>query len=344
MNRMRERIFKPGPLSWQTWMTQWTELLEAGIATVEALALSIEIGGPKGTPPLIQKTVVLSLEKIHQGNSLSQAFEQSNPQLPQEIRMALICAEVSGALADDLRNHLERWRSMSAAQKEFKKSMAYPMFVLFCSVLCWWFLEVHAQATPTAQDPAQAGFSWSDCLLALGLPVLFLLGLQRFARKNRTPGTMHTWGWLPGQALEVSNFFFLIASELDAGVDLVHSLRKRSMTRRKTVFYKGHTHTHLTLLGAQIQRGVQQGKRLSESIAQTHAPLFLLRHAQLAEQTGELSRCFHLAAKVYELEAKRRLERMKSILGPLTLGLAALTLITAYQSTMAPLYDSLGNF
>ena len=92
---------------------------------------------------------------------------------------------------------------------------------------------------------------------------------------------------------------------------------------------------------AQIQLNLKQGMSLSQAMQAAQAPSFLIRQSQLAEQTGNLAYCFFLAAKVYEMQAIEAQRKLQSVLPPIALAVAALTLAMAYQFTLAPLYNNL---
>ena len=341
---------------WQEWLKQWVELLEAGLPVIDALQLSLEIGGPRGPSAKFRQAAQQVCDALQTGKPLLAAFSAAKRTWPQELQLALAGAESSGDLAHALRTHLQRWQLVHAAQSELRKSLIYPFFVLLLSLGCWWFLNTSSlndfvsSKTPLPSTAFNTKLGTADYVLGSAMVLLMLLTPVALRKhRNQKPGSrthdlaIHNT-WLPSQAWHVSNYFFVLASELDAGVDLVYCLRVRPAKQLSKQWFAGHTQRKLNAFSAKIQRSVQQGMRFSQAMAYANAPVFLCRQAQVAEQTGNLAQCFHLAAKVFEMQAHHKLNTFKAVIGPLVLMLAAATLAGAYQSNIAPLYNNLGQF
>jgi len=329
------------PACWQNWMGQWAELLQSGMPVLDALELSSELQGHCRQGRLLQSKLQRSLKFLQSGQSLQTAFRAAFGLLPQALEVALLCAQASGDLAQALQAQLQRWKTSSAAHQMLGKSLMYPALVLLLAIACWIFLHQvsspHIQAgknkVTQSTDPAEI------LMLAGGLLLLLSVALKLLGRHRSNVVYL-----LPHTAWQASDFYHVIACELHAGLDLMHCLRHRTMqVSRWLPWIKAsrRTITNLNSLSARIQSQLKEGQPLSQAMSQANAPVFLIRQSKLAEQTGNLSQCFFLAAKYYEMQANHAQQRLQSTLPPMALALAAATLAMAYQYTLAPLYSNL---
>lgn len=322
-------------------MAQWSELLQSGVPVLDALELSMELQGSCRKSKLLRINLQRSLHFLHAGQNLQTAFRAAFGALPQALEVALLCAQASGDLAQALHMQLQRWRTTNSAHQVLVKSLIYPAVVLLLAIACWIFL--YQISSPHIQ-PEKVGMnqfaSSAEILLICGGLLLLLAGSARLVNRNQTEH-MH---WLPQNAWQASDFYHVIACELQAGFDLMHCLRHRAIPVHRWLAWgatKNSTLDSLNSINAQIQRYLKEGLPLSQAMTRANAPAFLIRQSQLAEQTGNLSHCFALAAKVYEMKASNAQQRLQSTLPPLALVLAAATLAMAYQHTLAPLYANL---
>lgn len=335
------------PATWQTWLAQWAELLQAGMPALDALALSCELQTNALQGKMMRAGLRRTFQFLHEGQNLQTAFRASFGSIPLHLEISLLCAQASGDLGAALQVQLDRWKTTSDAQLALGKSLIYPLLVLVLAVACWILLH-HVSAPHLAQTNANAegAFKWSDGLLVVGaliLPVAWFGKIQQ--SRTQQAGRV----WLPKNAWITSDFYHVIACELHAGLDLLHSLRHRTMPIEKWAFginllglnSSDKTLRELNQLMLRIQQRVKQGSTLSQAMQEAQAPDFLVRQSQLAEQTGNLAYCFFLAAKVYEMQARETQQRLQSTLPAVALAVAALTLAMAYQFTLAPLYNNL---
>lgn len=339
INILRARIT---PVTWQTWMGQWAELIQSGMPVLDALALSTELQGNNRQARVLQARLVRTAEFLQQGQSLQTAFRAACGTLPLPLEVALLCAQANGDLGGAVHEQLQRWKTTCEASRALGRSLIYPGVVLLLAIACWVFL--HQVSSPHwAQTPAQqnAMFKLSDVLLLAGGGLLLAAGLGRVMKKQTQANEQH---WMPHKAWLASNFYHVIACELQAGLDLMHCLRFRVMPASSwlnPLTQEAKTTLALNQMMALVQRNLKQGMNLAQAMQHARAPGFLIRQSQLAEQTGNLAYCFFLASKVYEIQARDAQQKLQSVLPPLALGIAALTLAMAYQFTLAPLYNNL---
>lgn len=325
--------------SWQAWMSQWTELLQSGMSVLDALILSSELQCTSRQGKLLHEKLQRTAVFIQAGQNLQTAFRASCGPLPLPLEVALLCAQANGDLSTALQEQLQRWHTTSAATQTLARSLIYPGVVLAMAICCWVFLH-HVSSPHIGHTQSTVGVA--ELLLAGGTTGLFLSLFLRLSRKQETG--LQTRFLLPNKAWLASNFYHVIACELNAGIDLIHCLRYRAMPLGRLPSRLNPNHgmaQTLNLLGAHIQKNLKQGMSLAQAMQQAHAPQFLIQQSRLAEQTGNLAHCFFLASKVYEMHARTAQQRLQSILPPLALSMSALTLAMAYQFTLAPLYGNL---
>lgn len=339
INFFRARI---SPAVWQTWMGQWAELIQSGMPVLDALALSTELQGGNRQARLLQTRLVRTADFLQQGQSLQTAFRAACGTLPIPLEVALLCAQANGDLGGAIDEQLQRWKATCEASQALARSLIYPGVVLLLAIACWIFLhQVSSPHIASAAPSQNALFTLSDALLLAGGGLLLAAGLSWVLKTQSRTTEQH---WMPHKAWLASNFFHVIACELQAGLDLMYCLRFRAMSTNSwlnRLTQESSTTLGLNQMMAVVQRNLKQGMNLAQAMQQAKAPGFLIRQSQLAEQTGNLAYCFFLASKVYEIQARDAQRKLQGVLPPLALGIAALTLAMAYQFTLAPLYNNL---
>jgi type II secretory pathway component PulF len=331
------------PESWQNWMGQWSELILSGMPVLDALALGIELQGNSRQGLLLRTGLQKACDFLHQGQNLQTAFRASFGPLPVPLETAMLCAQANGDLGNALHDQLLRWKATSLASHALIKSLIYPTVVMLMAIGCWIFLyQVSNPHLSMSQTPQTNKSDLANWLLGIGgITLLIALWARFFHQKSSRPRMR--W-YLPNQLWLISNFYHLIACELQAGLDLMHCLRYRNLSHEKSLLITNlNTNTVLNLnqMTALIQQQLKKGLAFSDALQYAKAPDFLIRQSKLAEQTGNLARCFFLASKVYEMQARGIQEKLQNVLPPIALALAALTLVLAYQFTLAPLYNNL---
>ncbi len=328
--------------TWRIWLGQWAELLQSGMPALDALSLSSELQSTRQQGKLLCFGLSRVARFVQEGQNLQTAFRASFGKVPMHLEIALVCAQANGDLGMALQTQLDRWKTTSAAQQTLGKSLVYPMLVLILACACWVLLHhISAPHLAPKTNTSASTMDWSDALILIGL---LLLPIAAYFKYKQTKSNTETRPLLPDNIWLTSNFYHVIACELDAGLDLMHCLRHRTLPT--ATWWAGSRFSAKTLVTLNnlmqgIQHQLKLGVPLSQSMQVAGAPAFLVRQSQLAEQTGNLAYCFFLAAKVYEIQALETQPRLQSTLPSIALTIAALTLALAYQFTLAPLYGNL---
>ncbi|GLR27378.1 type II secretion system F family protein [Limnobacter litoralis] len=337
----------PTPVGvWIQWFDQWIALLNAGLPLVDSLELSITMQSGLHSRGAMVNALRSSVVDLQAGVNLCSAFADHGRRVPPEICIALMCAQNTGDFAGQLRAHCDRWQRWLAARKALLNSLSYPLFVCLCALLCSWFLHnqpLLASATPESQ-PTDL-YSASSVLSGVGLLSLLCLMPLWFNKRHAIHSkSLPLFGhWLPIKALASAQYFFLIACELEAGVDLIHSLRTRPLQHKVQLLGSSRQWQSLNRLATRLVRSIQRGQGLHQSCLNAGAPDLLSQQINVAQHTGQLAQAFHLTAKVCEAQALIQLKKLQAVAGPVLLALAGLTLALAYQHSIAPLYSQLGH-
>lgn len=333
------------PQTWQNWMGQWSELLESGLPVLDSLELSGELQNNNRQGRQLVDRLQQTRQFLQSGQNLQTAFRASFGALPTSLEVAFMCGQASGDLGAALNMQLQRWRATREANIALAKSLIYPGVVLVLALACWVFLH-HVSSphlTATIASGEVGKFNWSEGLLLTGVAGMIIALVLRMHQRTTRSGMQFV---IPQKPRLASDFYHMIACELQSGLDLMHCLRHRNLPqiaglKLGSLNPQANMLNELNQLVNSVQRHLSRGMGLGQAMRQAQAPQFLIRQCQLAEQTGNLAHCFFLAAKVYEMRAKAAQERLQNILPPLALALSAMTLALAYQFTLAPLYSNL---
>lgn len=334
-----EQRIKAG--TWQNWMCQWAELIQSGMPVLDALALSTELQQANRQSRELKARLNRTMQFLQQGQSLQTAFRAACGALPLPLEVALLCAQANGDLGTALQEQLQRWKTTSEASNALARSLIYPGVVLILAIACWIFLDQVTSPHNAVNKPTKSSSYLPAILMLSGVALLVVAAI---GRANKAKSGSNEQYWSPEKAWLASNFYHVIACELQAGIDLMHCLRYRVMPSQSLlgmITQNSRTSLGLNQFVANIQTNLKRGMNLSQAMQNAQAPGFLIRQSQLAEQTGNLAYCFFLAAKVYEMQAIEAQRKLQSIVPPAALAIAALTLAMAYQFTLAPLYNNL---
>ncbi|HEY1057382.1 MAG TPA: type II secretion system F family protein [Limnobacter sp.] len=318
--------------AWIDWMRQWAELCQTGLSALEALELSVELMAQDGKHTPLPRLLRPSLDALQQGMAPEQAFSNRLNTFPEPLQLAIRCAQVQGDWGQALARQSQEWQLAYQFRQGLLQTLSYPALVLASALGLWVLLAntVGFTAAPVQLDLPTA-------LLVAGLLVALLgLGFRQQNQQHATAGfSRHLGRWRIRPALQVQQHFFTMACELEAGIDLLRvlnrPLRVRSAMEKALAEFNHH-----------LLRSLQRGNSLSNALKQAQAPQFLIRQGSIAEHSGNLHQCFGLCARIHQVMAQQRRQRVMAWLSPLALGLAAMIILLAYQTTLAPLYQQLG--
>jgi general secretion pathway protein F len=296
---------------------QLSTLLSAGVPLLEALkSLSDEQKGSW------KATLVSIKERIAGGSSLSKALEEY-PQIFPEFYVNMVAAgEASGNLDNILTRIANFLESQESLKSKVRTSMIYPVFMICISfiVLSFLFAFVMPKITKIYKDTQSAlpfitvVLIWVSDLfqrywwLLIGLLLGGLFFLRKLREKKRVfldrillriPGDVF-------QSLYFGRFTRTLGFLLEGGLPVLQSLELSAKSIGNKV---------LEMNVLESGRRVSEGARLSASL--DGFPPVLLQLISTGEKSGQLVNVLQNAARSYEEEFSRRINKALSLLEPM---------------------------
>ncbi len=241
-------------------------------------------------------------QQIANGEALPEAFHKAKPALSQMERATLAGLARSGHLEAGLQELSAYFGAMHRARAAIQQRLAYPLFLLHFGVLA-----LHAPLVVTAslgEYLKQTGLAFLVFYTAVAALWLAVVGLRDAGAC--VPPIDDLLRHLPfvGQvrrAFAVSRFCATYNMQLDAGINVVESLRAAGDSSRSALI-RGMVSRALP----EVRRGAQVGPLLA--LSPSALPRELVSAILVAEETGQLDRTLHEAAEEFQREAFRRLE------------------------------------
>jgi general secretion pathway protein F len=296
---------------------QLSTLLSSGVPLLEALrSLADEQKGSW------KATLVAIKERIAGGSSLSKALEEY-PQIFPEFYVNMVAAgEASGNLDNILTRIADFLESQESLKSKVRTSMIYPVFMICISfiVLSFLFAFVMPKITKIYKDTQSAlpfitvVLIWVSDLfqrfwwLLTGLLLAGLFFLRKLREKKRV-ALDRILLRIPGnvlQSLYFGRFTRTLGFLLEGGLPVLQSLELSAKSIGNKV---------LEMNVLESGRRVSEGARLSASL--DGFPPVLLQLISTGEKSGQLVNVLQNAARSYEEEFSRRINKALSLLEPM---------------------------
>lgn len=249
----------------------------------------------------------------------------------------------SGNLSQCLKLLLDETKLQAQHQKEIKKALTYPCFVLFCTFACFWFLldlvvpqfvDLFAQNQVSLPIFTQILIIAQETIAQYGVWIVILVGIGTafLGFEIQTKGLFYPYILslalhLPflGKILYTSSLYrylFTLSILTQAGINLhtSTSLAKESI---------GPSWIQSKL--DQIQTALINGKTLAIGMQESHLfdPL-TLNLIEIAQESGKLEEILKVCATNYQTQSQNRIEALIALLEPtLTLLLGGFVLFLA---------------
>ncbi len=329
----KKRIFRGTDESFLPNLTrQLSILLSSGVPLMEAFqSLAAEHKG------FYRELLIAVKEKVSGGARLSKALEDFGSIFPEFYINMVHSGEQSGTLDKVLMQLADFLESQNSVRAKVRSAMIYPLLMMSVSiiVLSFLFTFVIPKIVKIFNDTKASlpfitlvlifvsnmfiRYWWVLAGLAIGAGLL----IKRFlaARRLLVDGLILR---LPGnviQSLYYSRFARTLGFLLEGGLPMLKalSLSARSMGNRRL---------EATVLNA--ERRVAEGQNLSSTL-EGFPPVFL-QLISTGEKSGRLPETLNRAARSYEEEFNRKVNRMVSLFEPamiLVMGLVVLFIVLA---------------
>jgi type IV pilus assembly protein PilC len=300
---------------------QLAALFEAGVP--------LEVGlGPPDQPAAqaLERINATVVRRISRGETLAEALEGDDQDVPAEYRSFVQLGLRTGDLSAALDGSNRLAESADDSRYTWESSFVYPLIVCCLAFLglvgfCLFLVPTLADQYESLREAPGPGLR---VLLALGdalpywgtifpIALLLFLGWRWRARSRRRTGGLRsgiTFGWLPGVARAAfqqrsANFAASLAALLDAGTPLDEGLR---------IAADGCGDANLRSGANQLAVAVNDGRMPGDdSQAAKRFPPFLRWALCHAEATTGRAHALHIAARMYQESAARRVERLRAL-------------------------------
>jgi type IV pilus assembly protein PilC len=312
------------------------DLLEGGLQ----LAAAVHTIQNATTSRAVRQACAEITAHLEHGLSLGAAFEHLR--FPAAAAAAVRAGEESAQLVDVLRSLVARFRRQAEARSEVLRAMAYPAFVLtvLSGVVALFLLYVLPRVEPLLgeQKPLATqlliglarvvGTGWPG-LLAVGVAGAWLL-----RRLYRTPYRfrMPVFGGL-FRAMALERSFGHLGMLVRSGVDL---------TRAITVTADSLADPVVASRWHEVLKRLRRGATLAAALAAD--PILGGRTSPLiavGEEAGILDRQLEKIDKLMRTTVERQLRFLVSLVGPVTLGLAAGFILMVFFGLFLPIYSNM---
>lgn len=317
---------------------QLSEMLKAGVTVEQALALIARDSSRKKTAALATRLVT----KVRAGDSLSQAMAVEQA-IPDFFRGLIRGSERGGKLAEGLAYLAEYLMQSEETRGKVIATLTYPAIVVATAIFAFFFVLVVVipELAPLfAGEEHKLPFltrivlwlselvtdrSWVLALVMIGGPATFWVGVRRvksFAdRVTRFVARIPIVDMLV--RLDVAKTFRVLGALLASGVEVSEavSLARESATSRR--LKQGLLAASRQLREGSVFTGAMQAIDV--------VPESLISLISVGERTGDLGTATIRAAHLLELETRRRVDQLISLLSPvavLLLGLMIAFLIS----------------
>jgi type IV pilus assembly protein PilC len=288
-------------------------------------------------------------EQIRGGAALSQAFAAQGSIFPRIYTASILAGERSGALDDVLNRYVIYMRRNVALRRKIRGALAYPIFLLFASLLMVIFLTVYVvprmselfagfgNELPTVTQIV-VGLSrwlstnviWFGPVVIGGAVLLFLwsrtaagrLQLDALALKVPLVGNLIV-------QLSVAQATRSLATLLAGGITIVESweIAAESITNRE-----------LRRRSSAILPMILEGRSFTESLeSASWVPALAIDMIGIGERSGSLREMLDEVALFYDAESEVRLEQLTTTLEPAILIVMGGIVVTILLSIYLPI-------
>jgi general secretion pathway protein F len=300
-------------------------ILKAGLTLDAAMSLLIETAESPKLKVMLEK-VTLS---IHNGVSLSDAFEQHSSAFDRFYLNTLRAGETAGTLdlvLSRLATHLEHSRGI---KKKIQAALIYPAVLVSVAILTLLILLVYVvpqfqalfadmgQELPFATQVVIAvadgikQYGWIAVILIVGF-ILLIKSRLADSQKRRSIDQFVLRMPLVSKMvirLEVARFSRTLATLLGNGVPVLAALNVVGASLNNTVIRE---------LVEGVKDSVQQGRGVAAALLkQPLFPPMAIQLIRVGEETGELTPMLEQVADIYDEELSDSIQRFLMLLEPL---------------------------
>jgi type IV pilus assembly protein PilC len=281
----------------QLFYDQLGQLLRAGLAIGPALSkLAVTARGS------VRGLIRSAQRELDAGEPIGDAFRKARPALSELEQATLAGHARSGQLVAGLAQLSAYFGALHSARAAVWRRMAYPMFLLTFGVLTLRAPLLFTDGVPAylrATGLVFAVFAGAVVVMSVLVPMVrdagtFMPLVDDLLRHLPFLGKTR-------RAFAISRFCATYNMQLEAGVNVMESLREASRASRS-----GLIHAAVKRALPEVRRGEQAGEQLARTSGAF--PKEMLGAVIVAEQTGRLDQTLTRLAEEYQAEGFRRVD------------------------------------
>jgi len=323
-------------------------LLKAGMRLSIALQTLARQTKEKHFAAIIEQMI----RDIEDSASLSEAMARHPRVFPIVYTAIVNAAEQSGSLVESLQILSTQLKSQAGVQNRIKSAMAYPVFLIFVSLIVIAvlitfvvpkFLDLFAGANQKLPLPTQilvgmtdflTTFWWMLPIAGIGLSATAVLLLKQQVIRFFVDNLLLE---LPGigslnKKLLLARFSRTLGSLLHGGVRILDALDITRQTTTNQAFAK----TVFTV-NDQMAKGTSLAKALA---AQPHATDLVTSMIAVGEDSGMLPEMLLEIAEMYEQQAESSIQSMTNLLGPILIVFIGLFVGFVVMAILLPVFET----
>lgn len=323
---------------------QIAAFLRAGLPILDA----VHAIGQEAENSSVRKMMNDVEDRLRGGERFSDCLENYPRVFPSFYRGIVRSAELTGELDEVLaRLALYLERDLEARRK-IKSALMYPMVIAVMSVLTVLVLAIYVLpkfkdffASLDAKLPLPTrmllwvtdflGNWWWALIASMGVLVLLVLLIWKTKKGRYGIDKLLLATPVLGETIQyalVERFCRVLASMVNAGVNLTEALQVATESLRNTVFVRGLS---------EVGEAMLEGEGLATPLARTQLfPGTASQMLRVGEETGSLDTQLEVTAQYYEVELDYKIKKLTSLFEPLVIvfmglivGFVAVALISA---------------
>lgn len=329
------------------WSRQFAALQKAGVPILLSFkSMEEEVGSAKLRE--ITKKIRVDIES---GESLSLALEKHSQAFdPLYVNMIKI-GEANGTLARSFDKLAELGEYQYRIRQEIKSALRYPLMVLgamfigFLVVVAWVmprFSQIYRQLEGSLPLPTQIllainhvviNFWW--LLLLVVCICIFIFNIFRQNKKgkfflDKTKLKIPIFGKIILK-LNISRFAHITGTLMASGVPLQRVLALAS---------EGVDNSMIVKVIENLKKSVNEGRGLAEPMRASNLfPSVVLQMVSVGERGGKLDELLLFVSGYYDLQIKRTIENLTSLIEPLLVFILGLGVLFMALGAFLPLWD-----
>ena len=324
-------------------LRQLALVLQSGLPLLQAMELL-----RRRLDKRLQLVCLHLYQLLRHGSSLAEAMEQEHSFFPELTVQLVQAGELSGQLGTVLQELADYYQQQERLRSFVVKAAIYPLFLLGAAlgVLLFFLLyvlpllagvyrDMHMQPTGSMELLLEAQ-RWlvSNPLVVAGILALMTFAVVFYGKKGFKWLLGRSWcGNFVGLLYEI-RFCKLLALLLDSGLNITVAVRAIAATMAGSGFEQ-----QLLLLNSRLQRGTE----ITASLAGVQGLLspLTLDLVSVGAATGCLPQMLREAAGMGQQDLEARITKLKEVLTPLLLLVAAAMIGAVVCTVLGPLLEML---